>query len=338
MIRFVGHQTVATYRAAELGACIARRRTGGEVVIALGSRYKTACADAVGDEVMRTVYRACCANDKASGFCTCKYVILYHQSLGTGIDVDETAGGFFIDEGVVHNIQLVGCGIAQAFFAVTQHVAVRRVGPLLYHIAHNEGGAAIGQVYVAAVFTEVIRDGVVQYKVGVGAAFELVSLGNGVVGVVVLKNEGIDVVDIDIVLIARVGRTSAVEKFAVFYNGFAVGNVAAEYAHFIAVEFAVAHAQVGAFLAYARPIVIGHSGIGKGDVFDADIGTTDHKNPLAIVDIIGNEAAGLQGRSSAHAVYEEVVFAPLHLFVVGVQGGVYGHGIAVLHQGCYLTA
>ena len=77
------------------------------------------------------------------------------------------------------------------------------------------------------------------------------SFCNCIVSVIESKNQGVYMIDINVVLIAGISRTSIIYKLTIFNRRFAIRNISAQNAHLISIEKAIGHPKIGTFLADA---------------------------------------------------------------------------------------
>ena len=84
-------------------------------------------------------------------------------------------------------------------------------------------------------------DAIVKNEIIGGATFQLVAFCNGIMAIVETKDQRVNVIDVDVVLVPRIKYAAVMDKFTILHRGFAIGDITTEDAHFIAVKSAVRH-------------------------------------------------------------------------------------------------
>ena len=127
---------------------------------------------------------------------------------------------------------------------------------------------------------------------------------DGVVHVAEAQGEAARLADIDVVVVPL--RVAVARELGVLDDDVALGVDAAQDAHLVAVEVAVAHREAGAFGADPGAVAMAHRRARELDVLDQRAAALDHPDRLAL----GVRPGGVQARPAARAAQREIVLRP----------------------------
>ncbi len=233
---------------------------------------------------------------------------------------DVRAGRALVDEGVVDDPERAA-RVGQALGAVGDERGVLRPRALDDDVAGDERQPAVGQVDRVARGGVAVADAVGDDRVAGRAGLELVA-GVGPREPAAGDRQRADGADVEVVRVAV--AVAVAEEPRPLDDDVALGVGAGEDAVLVVVEPAARDGEVGALLADARAVAVGHGRAAQLDPVDGRAVAGDHPDRLAL----GVLAVGPQVRPAAVPAQGEVVLGPGR-DVAGVGARVDQHRVAV---------
>jgi len=159
-----------------------------------------------------------------------------------------------------------------------------------------------------------------------------------IVGVIESKDQSVNMIDINVVLVTGISGATAIDKLTVFNGRFAIRNISTQDAHLISIKKTIGNPKIGSFLANTGTVMILHHCIGEFNIVDVNIGATDDKDSFTIGHIISDDTSGFEAWTPTDAGYVQIVFIPFDLWIIDVGPIINENGIPILYPWSYLAA